>query len=67
MSLNIDTAAYAASHKREPRGDGLWIFHGSDRAGRRYTFETGGTYTEARQRVRVWARERRLVALAVAP
>lgn len=55
MSFHVDTDVFVASHGRNPRGHGYWIFnHGTTTA----TFEHTGTYTEAKAALRRHTRAR---------
>jgi hypothetical protein len=45
MTKIVKTNEYEASHGRQPRGDGLWLFRNADTGD---VHEHTGTYTQAR-------------------
>ena len=68
MTTFINTRHYRASHNREPRGRGRWIFSATDP----FTFNYddpleifNGTYSEARKQAIRWAKAQGFTTLHV--
>lgn len=64
IAPTIHTARYYASHLKEPRGAGLWLFETSDK---RVVVEHNGAYRDARQAALAWARRNQVHALYTCP
>jgi hypothetical protein len=53
--ITISTRSYEASHRRKPRGRGLWMFAMTTPDGRSGQFSGHGTYTDALGMARAYA------------
>lgn len=60
----VDTQRYFASHLKQPRGRGVWIF---DSKNVEETFTFNGLYGEAKAAACKWAAERNITVIRTCP
>ena len=61
-TVRVDTTSYRASHSKEPKGTGQWMF---DIDGKEYTFK--GTYASAKKQAMKQAKQVGAYSLKVLP